>query len=488
MLDWQLGISPIQAERPQGSSPRDGESFAALEAEIDKLIDLHGQSGPDWKLVSEQASVILRDQGKDLNVAVWLTLGWLHCKGASGLAAGVRVLRDLHQEYWDTMTPAVTRLRGRRNQIEWLIEHLEKVLGNVEPGWSDLEQSQHNELLADWDVLDGLWQEYDEQAPALFKLRRVLADIGYVGEDSPNEDVGAASAGTADVNVTQLEPGAQAHQDKESGVSGADATSGPTAPPAQTPSPAVASGAPVSAAVQTPFVTAESLEGAVLDSAAAVERHIDQGLDAIQAGLQTLPDELLLAPMLFRFNRMCAWMTLDTLPPATEGETRVPAPAPADQDALQRLLDANDALSILRFVESRLPLHRFWLDLNRVACQAAQSLPEGQGAAEVIAFESRCLIQRLPGVHELSFINGQPFADADTQAWLSSLDVVTPAPVVSVAPVVSATHNGSAAVSADALSMATLLAVAGAETQAALRLLNVVASRLQAGSDQFTQR
>lgn len=554
MLDWQLGICPIQTQHPAGSNPRDGDAFALLEAEINKRFDLHGQGTTDWALVSRIASAILRDEGKDLNVATWLLLGWTHSQGAVGLAAGIRVLHDLHVYYWDTMSPAVTRLRGRRNQMEWLLQELEAVFAKNSEDWTALEPQQGADLLSDWDALDTFWQENDDQAPALFKLRRMLADTvateHEAGTSTANAVPDAASGvidpvpGTPGVQTDDAGDGdnagdaANAHgtaaaaadpepshasaaagQIAASGVSGQRdmsdaAAAGETAASNDTDKRGASNAAPVSTPSQSASNSATENEDTNLpDSPDAVERAIEQNFDAMQAVMHQLPDELITMPVLYRLNRMHAWLMLDALPPATDDISRVPAPPPADLDGLQRLVDANDPLSILRFAESRLVTHRFWLDLNRVTHQAALSLPDGGRIADVIASETLTLLRRLPGLHELSFINGQPFADAATHDWLALLDGAASLPAARATHTDHTTgavhtdragHTGHTARAihtdkagatgrfssppADNLEIATLLAVAGAETQAAVRLLDMVVARLQSGSEQFIQR
>lgn len=489
MLDSQLGVCPIHAEHPAGSNPRDGDAFALLEAEINKRLDLNAQAPTDWPLVCKLSAGILRDEGKDLSVGTWLLLGWTNCKGATGLVSGVRVLHDLHVHYWDTMTPPAARLRGRRNQMEWLLQELEAILTQNSSDWVALEPQQHDDLIADWDALDAMWQDRDDQAPALFRLRRMLMELARSEGDDASDEANSSDASSQSVSEAK-------NGSAESGISGAVDASSVSGPATSDSIPASAdtvqhtartasTGVVASSAVASPSANGSDGNASVVpDSAAEVERVIDQGFDAMDAVLRDLPDDLIMMPVLYRLNRVRAWLTLDALPPSVEGVSRIPAPPSADQDGLQRLVEADDPQSVLRFAELRLTPYRFWLDLNRIAYQAAQALPEGQPIADAIAQESLNLLQRLPGLQDLSFNNNQPFADSATHDWLASL-----AGDVSV-PVKRTERAGSiqSGVSADTLSMATLLAAAGAETQAAARLLDVVAARLQSGSDQFIQR
>lgn len=515
MLDTQLGERPIHEDRPAGTNPREGESFALLEAELNKLTDLHARTAPDWQRVAEFAIRILRDEGKDLNAAVWLTLAWTHARKTSGLAAGIRVLRDVHLHYWDEMTPPPARLRGRRNQMEWLLEQLDQILAEADQAWTCETFDQHEDMLADWDALDTFWQEHDDQAPALFRLRRALQGLAPVEQDEPESglaqtrhEAGSTHSGheSEQPDGTALEGGATPGSAAADQPAAAQAPAGPAA--AQAPDESAAPAAQPAANAQPvartqPAVDAPDAVAHVLQTTEEVERIIEEGLDRIYAALHDVPDDLMALPMLYRFNRMRAWLTLTGMPSADDGISRIPAPPPADQDGLQRLVDAGDPLAILRFTESRLFAHRFWLDLHRVAHEAAQALPGGHEVAAVIASDVSHLLQRMPGLPTLSFVSGQPFADPSTQAWLTTLAVAEEAgsgrardhretighldEAASSRKETADWRNEAAVVPAASLGLLTLLAAATAETQAAARMLETVAQRLQAGTEQLIQ-
>jgi type VI secretion system protein VasJ len=69
-----------------------------------------------------------------------------------------------------------------------------------------------------------------------------------------------------------------------------------------------------------------------------------------------------------------------------------------------------------------LPNFPFWLDLNCVAAQALERLgPEYDAARREVCGATAWLTTRLPGIEQLAFAGGMPFADADTQQWMQSL-------------------------------------------------------------------
>lgn len=61
---------------------------------------------PDWKKVRETASALLA-LSKDLRIAKHYVAALAFTEGLAGFAAGVRLLRDLLDRYWDTLHPAL---------------------------------------------------------------------------------------------------------------------------------------------------------------------------------------------------------------------------------------------------------------------------------------------------------------------------------------------------------------------------------------------
>ncbi|MNM81919.1 hypothetical protein D3C81_939360 [compost metagenome] len=61
----------------------------------------------------------------------------------------------------------------------------------------------------------------------------------------------------------------------------------------------------------------------------------------------------------------------------------------------------------------------FWLDGQRLAWECLQELDAAQAMGEV-EIQVALFLQRVPGIEELRFHDGAPFADADTRAWIAS--------------------------------------------------------------------
>lgn len=130
------------------------------------------------------------------------------------------------------------------------------------------------------------------------------------------------------------------------------------------------------------------------------------------------------------YARAWRWSVL-ALPPAQAGRTRVPAPRAAAlaeaesaraRGAWEDMLLAAEAA----FLE---PGGQFCLCLQQQAHEAATGMGR-RDLADAVAGELRLLLARLPGLTELCFDDGSPFADADCRVWVESLQPRPAEPVL----------------------------------------------------------
>lgn len=374
----QNGSSPSSGQPLKSDSLRDSAMFAAAQAEIDKLNNIHAVEPVDWQRLSTLCEHVLNNEGKDLRVAIWLLCAWTKLRAMAGLCAGVHLLKEIVCLHWDAVTPPSSRLRARRNHAQWLIEWLDKTL--VEP-FEPLDRLAAERLISEWDAIDALWRMKDDQAPSFAKLRRRLEQIPCVEAQAPQQ-----------VTV-------QPAQEPEV----ADVPTGDL---------------PALAASDVPL----------LDSGDAINT-IDSSVEKVFSLLGPVQshcmDQFPLLPLAYRLNRQAAWITLDELPPSQGQATRLPAPPLTLRDSVLRLQSSAKPLEVVRFCEARLSSYPFWLDLNRVS-HAALVKAGASAAARALALEVQGLAARLPGVVELTFADGTPFADGPTRAWLESLAPSTP--------------------------------------------------------------
>ena len=128
VVDVERLLAPIPGDNPAGENLQ----YSGLHDEIrearrseDNLSQGDWQrelKTADWDLTLELTEKALANQTKDLQVAAWLTEALVRKQGFAGLRDGLRVVRGLHENFWDQVYPEVEDgdLEGRANSIAWL--------------------------------------------------------------------------------------------------------------------------------------------------------------------------------------------------------------------------------------------------------------------------------------------------------------------------------------------------------------------------------
>ena len=131
ILDFESLLQPIPGDSPSGSDVRYTRYDAIKEARrADEDLpqgDWKPKGDPkiaNWAKVIEMATTILSTESKDLQIAVWLLEALVKQKGFAGLRDGLKLLRGLHAQFWETVYPLVEEgdLEFRAAPIEWLNE------------------------------------------------------------------------------------------------------------------------------------------------------------------------------------------------------------------------------------------------------------------------------------------------------------------------------------------------------------------------------
>ncbi len=444
-----LGSSPISLAKPAGDDARDSATYAAIQSQLDRLTDIHAEAAVDWSTIASLSAKVLTEEAKDLSVAVWLTAALMHQRGPEGLATGVHILRELVETYRETMFPPPARLRGRRNQMQWLLDQLTAYL--QQDGESPaLPTNTHAELLADWDALDEAWQLHDTDSPAFYALRRQLTDLP-IADDALNSNTvphpvdGKQNAEPPGTIAPVLMAASTLQTDSNPAFSQASA-SPPPLPKSNLPS-----------------------------TGTDPESVIDSALEQMQALVAWCLRETPTLPLLFRLNRICAWAALSEAPPSNANATRIPGPPETLVDGLAQVQQGTEGLAVVQFVEARLIDQRYWLDLNRIS-HAALSRVGATDAAAAVAFETSQLLARLPQLRTQTFDDDRPFADAQTLAWLDGLDAATP------------TQKASGHDAVEACITAAVADAASGKLDAAMGTLQATVSKADSARESFQLR
>jgi type VI secretion system protein VasJ len=382
-----LGSTPIPGERPAGNDVRDEPDFHRLQAEIDKHGNPAAGATTDWGEVQRAATVLLAERGKDLLVACYLGAALTREAGPAGLADGLKVLDDLLASYWETLFPPPSRMRGRRNALQWLLERSQDFISE----YTDREALQERELIdtlfARITSIETLLGEKDPEAPSMRPLSSLIRSLPV--REPPPEPVAVSDA--------------QSNATEQGGVPAREGGGGGG-------------------------MSLASLGNAPISSAEDAERAFEQLAERLVMLAGWLRDADLADPQAYRLNRMAAWGGIEAAPRAAHGQTLIPAPIAEVAGALERLQSAQADEDAVQFAEAQLPAFPFWLDLNRACALALARLGERfAGALAELCGATALLLRRVPELPQLTFADGRPFADGATLEWLATLsDGATP--------------------------------------------------------------
>ncbi|MGE0787598.1 MAG: type VI secretion system protein TssA [Sandaracinaceae bacterium] len=124
IADW---LSPISDASPAGEDARYDPAHESVRAEAGKLED-PGAGMPQWDVLLQGAESLTKTKSKDLLIEAYAAYALYQLEGLGGLAAGMFLLAESMDKYWDTMQPPAARIRARVNAVAWLTARLEVVL------------------------------------------------------------------------------------------------------------------------------------------------------------------------------------------------------------------------------------------------------------------------------------------------------------------------------------------------------------------------
>lgn len=373
-----LGKQPISMDKPSGSDVRYDPAFDELQTEVDKLSSPAVAGTVNWEKVCRFSTDILMNKSKDLLVASYLSVALIHTRRNDGFTVGLKVYQDLLERFWEDLYPQKIRMRGRTRSIEWWLEKTEAALKQV----NDISYpaAQLGIIKDSLNRLDSFLSEHLENSPSLNPIKEYFNKIS-----APAEDAAQTEPAT---NITQ-EP----VEEK-----------------------------PVVTIETKPFKSEEAAVSQKITSQQEAGKTLNDGLLKISEASYFLWQQDLASPQVYRLTRTAAWYAVNELPPATNSQTRIPPPATQVKNLLLNLKNNGDAEALLKAAETRISQYIFWIDLNRLTAEALSRLGSRfEKAHDAVCEETAFLLQRLPGLDDLTFSDGTPFATPDTKQWLRSI-------------------------------------------------------------------
>nr|WP_314265430.1 type VI secretion system protein TssA [uncultured Moellerella sp.] len=360
MTVWERWLLPITPEQPTGEDPSYDDDFERMREEVNKL------SGSDTELVCELAEKLLTGVCKDVRVVTYYIWARLHKEGEAGFADALGLFAGLLARFGDGLLPS--RKNSRKSAIEWLA-------GNR--------------------VLDSL-SLYPEVGQAEFE--RIIALLMFIQSETDKWDETLRPA------LTSLYSGLE----KRLAQSGGPSTLVPQ------------------------NMRSESSRGAKNSAPSAHQSGLNASISPIQSGRELLDQAKALANYLrdqpdgwlagHRLMKTVRWDTLHQLPPQNnQGCTRLTAPRTDARAQLKRLYMQQNWGELLEqadriFTEG---VNHFWLDVQWYLYQAlSKSSSPWDGWAAIIKSDLQQFLTRLPGVENLAWEDGSPFADEVTLGWI----------------------------------------------------------------------
>lgn len=361
----ELAKTSISNESFAGEDVRFSSEYEALESELGKARSMHERGQIDWLKICENSENLLRTQSKDLRVSAWLTWALYQRESFQGLLAGLGLLHYLCENHWADVYPGKARTRSAA--ISWLLPRLEQVLNENVAIKEQLPLFRR--LLEHLEGLDAACtRRLGNDAPLLLPISRRLKNMIRRATDNPPEP-GVVSAAVAQVKqaATQLfTPDAPIDNEKDAHKA----------------------------------LRAQQ-EGARLLCAWWLKQNVTD--------LRAL-----------RLNRTLLWLPIDAVPERNMEQITALRGLPADKlKSYQDRYDQAKYADLLVELEASVAKAPFWFDGQRMVWECLQGL-DAEMAMREMEIHFALLIQRLPGIIELRFHDGTPFADPATRAWIST--------------------------------------------------------------------
>ncbi len=431
----ELGKTPISENAPAGEDITYLPEFEELQNEIDKLTVVTAGAGQvDWNRVVELGTMLLSEKSKNLLVTAYMAEALMKTRQFGGFYQGTCVIKDLVENYWDSLYPPKKRKKGRINALKWWYDRAEKFLKNLDaqpqPG------EMINEIKQNLTELDGLLAEKIDDAPIL----RLL--VQYV-DQIPVEDAGGSAPESAGDKTPQTEEKVETEEAPDSKETYDDAGEAKSAEQSALPQEKEKQEGQNSGAPSVKAPSAPIMSGAP-ESDKEANKALNSSIDVLARLARYYLKKNSANPLAYRLNRICAWLTIDSLPIVQEnGKTPLPPPDPALKSALEDQLVSGDYENAVLSAEGRLKEHLFWLDLNRIAAGGLEALGgKYEPALEMVCRETEMFIKRLPGLEDLSFSDGTPFCDKQTKNWLRSISGSGASEAVPAAPAAADASEG----------------------------------------------
>ena len=361
----ELAKTSISEEGFSGEDVRFSSEYEGLESELSKAQSMHESGQIDWLKICENSETLLRTQSKDLRVCAWLTWGLYQRESFQGLLAGLGLVQHLCENHWAEIHPGKARTRAAA--LSWLVPRLEQVLNENIPIKEQLPLFRR--LLEYLEGLDAACTEHlGDDAPLLLPIcRRLKNMVQRAADNQPEPGLVGAAVAQVKLAATQLfTPGVPIDNEKEAH---------------------------------------KALRAQQENARPLCTWWLKQKATDVRA---------------LRLNRTLLWLPIDAIPERNNDQISALRGLPVDKlKAYQDRYDQAQYADLIVELEASLTKAPFWFDGQRMVWECLQEL-NAEMAMREVETHFALFMQRLPGIIELRFHDGTPFADPATRAWISA--------------------------------------------------------------------
>ena len=360
-------------DNPAGQDPRYGDEFTLIKTEIDKL------AFNDYNAVMTLAREILINESKDLRVAGYYLLASTYLLGFKGLIESLQLYRLLLERFGDCIYPE--RDESQRIALQWL--NNSKLLAYVRQHQKNATHDNVTKVELELELFNELvMARFNDESLRLTILGNWLKETKKQLA-ALEQKISAARRPVTTIDAVTPTGAEQPKTQAENNVS------------------------QVTSAQVGELTRSDSLSDTDLNS--LMRKIVNQLLD--QKDYQRA----------VAFARATRWGGM-IMPPNNQGKTALTPPRQSAVNEVTRTLQQGEFEAAFRLCESlffEMGGHML-LDLQCYASKAAKGMGRND-LANLIAFDTAALLQRLPDIKTLRFDDDTQFANVGTLSWLNSL-------------------------------------------------------------------
>ncbi|MCL1123464.1 type VI secretion system protein TssA [Shewanella surugensis] len=406
-----LGVTPISADKPAGDNISVDNDFENLKREIEKHNSYSAErEAVNWKTVETLGYKLLSQKSKHFQVAAYWGAARIQLAGFQGIIDSSSLFKGLVEHFWDSAWPAVKRLKGRMNSVQWWLDSSYRWAEHYEgPKIDPVLIDKAVELISEFEALLENQCECDDvpiMRGLISSIKRLPVKESQVV--LPIEDMVTTEALEIDTSsVVENVIAEKGPIDDESITH--DIETGQLELTSELPSVKPKQQSNAAAPIPT------------LDDMSLPDDDIKVGMSLLLRSADKIFRQDMNEASSYHLRRLAVWSALSQAPTVISGnKTRLPSPATEDKNILRISLDDGTPSKVITCCENRVSQYLFWLDLSFHTYTALKNLGNESAMiaieAAVLDFDHRC-----PEVKNLCFDDGLPFAGPDTLMWLQSL-------------------------------------------------------------------